>query len=177
MEAATPSTNRRDIKQLHAILTLTIGQSISADDLAEALGWPLPHVHDTINALTTVLHRRGTPLRLTHSPTHVRLHLAPGALNSTIEHRLAQLHHIRQLHPMVFHLIYRVLHGDHLRADALTHLAPGALREALHAGTLTSRRPPPPTTNRTDDHQGQAYPFALAPDVAFSLGLIDDLRD
>lgn len=48
--------------------------------------------------------------------------------------RLAQLHHIRPLDPMVFHLIYRVLHDDRRRAHDLKEVVPGVLREALEAG-------------------------------------------
>jgi transcriptional regulator with XRE-family HTH domain len=172
-----PSTNRRDHMQLHAVLALTIGQTVNADDLAEVLGWPLPHVHDTADALGAMLHRRGSALRLSRNSTHVRLSVRPGALDDAAERRLAQLHHIRQLDPMVFHLIYRVLHGDCRRAHDLNEVAPGVLREALEAGILVERRPTQPATERDDDGPERHFPFDLAPDVAYSLGLSEDLYD
>ncbi|WP_130336179.1 hypothetical protein [Micromonospora kangleipakensis] len=172
-----PSANSRDIIQLHAVLALTIGQTVNADDLAEVLGWPLPQVRDTIDALAAMLQGRGSVLRLNRTAAHVKLSIRPGALDGTAERRLAKLHHIRQPDPMVFHLIYRVLHGDRERADALIKEAPGALRDALEAGILVEQRPPQASSSREDEDPERNLPFDLAPDVAFSLGLIDELHD
>ncbi|MFI7072831.1 hypothetical protein [Micromonospora sediminicola] len=172
-----PSTNGRDVMQLQAVLALSIGQPVSTDDLAEVLGWPLPHVHDTIDVLTAMLQRRGSPLRLSRNTTHVRLSVRPGVLDGTAEHRLAQLHHIRQPDPMVFHLVYRVLRGDNQRAHDLSRVAPGVLREAMEAGILIARPPLQPAGNREDDPPERHFPFGLAPDVAYSLGFVDDLHD
>ncbi|MEU6206100.1 hypothetical protein ABZ814_21260 [Micromonospora musae] len=173
----TPSSKSRDVMQLHAVLALTIEQTIHADDLAEVLGWPLPHVHDTIEALVRIFNRRGSALCLNRTASQVKLSVRPGALDDKAEDRLAQLHHIRQLDPMVFHLVYRVLHGDRRRAHDLKEAAPGVLGEALKAGILVEQRAPEPATKPDDDQPERHFPFDLAPDVSYSLGLSHGLYD
>ncbi|HEX4815373.1 MAG TPA: hypothetical protein VFV66_21735 [Nonomuraea sp.] len=153
-----------DADRLHALLALVLGQSLTHQQIADVLDWPLHRVQTTLTHLAPT--SRGMQLNL--GDTTAELTIAPRALPVGARDRLQQL--LLRQHgpgPALAYIAFRI--GAHKTSDALefARRRPDAIGTAKAAGLLTY--------SIGDD--GHPIDLKLSPDVAFSLDIDTDLHD
>jgi hypothetical protein len=157
-----------DADRVHAVLALVIGRKLRLDQIAHILGWPVQRVQQAAATLAPLLRaHRGLRLIVHHNQI-LELTVAPRTIDAAARERLLQLtYHQQGPAPGIALVAYRATNGDHRQVTDLLRQAPDLLTNAAAAGFITY----------TLGEDGQPAAIELAPDVAYSLGMVNQLND
>jgi hypothetical protein len=162
-QPATPG----DPLRVQAVLAAAFGQPLHVGEIAHVLQWHIERVQQAAHQLASRL-RSSSGLRVVVDDDTLTLDTTPRLLDPSAAHRLAQLLHAGGLgpNPHVYHLVYRLILADE-RTDHVLDLAPDVLDEAVDYALVTHDL----------DDQHRPTNIQLTPEVAYSLGLTDELPD
>lgn len=165
--APEPDTNT-DADRVHAVLALVIGRKLRLDQIAHILSWPVQRVQQATAQLAPLLRaHRGLRL-IVHDNQTLQLTISPRTIDTAARERLLQLiYHQQGPAPGIALVAYRATNGDYRQVTDLLKRAPDLLTNAGAAGFITY--------SLGDD--GQPARIQLAPDVAYSLGMVNQLND
>lgn len=166
--ASSEPVTTADADRVHAVLALVIGRKLRVDQIAHILGWPVERVQQaTVKLAPLVRAHRGLRL-IVHDNQILQLIVGPRTIGAAARERLLQLvFHQQGPAPGIALVAYRATNGDYRQVLDLFRQAPDLLANAVSAGFITH--------SLGDD--GQPGGIQLTPDVAYSLGMVNQLND